>query len=90
MSIQWNSRWRAFEKGISTAVQIYKKRKKNQKKGKKKEKKWDSGTGTTLTGTCTTRAKRGNTQLVLVLHLLVPIPTGVHGQIRAFSALFFF
>ena len=57
MSIQWNLRWRAFDKGISiyrhycsefTTIR------------KKKKKKWDSGTGTTLIGTDTTCAKSGS------------------------------
>ena len=43
--------------------QIYKKRR-------------DSGTGTTLTGTGTTRVKRGSGHLVSVPHLLVPVPPG--------------
>ena len=49
---------------IGTAVQILKKRKR----------KWDSGTGTTLTGT--TRAKSVSGHSVPVSHLLVPVPPG--------------
>ena len=48
---------------------------------KKKKKKKNSGTGTTLTGTGTSQAKIGSSLLVLVPHLLVPVPPCVNGPI---------
>ena len=65
MSTQWNPRRRAFEKGVYILALLFQKKKKK-----------DSGTGTTLTDTGTTQAKRGSSLLVLVPHLLVPVPAG--------------
>ena len=53
---------------------------------KKEKKKRDSGTGITLAGTGTTRAKSGSDHSVPIPHLLVPVLSGIHGQIRAFYA----
>ena len=71
MGIQWNSRWRAFEKAIFIYWHCCSKRRKKR----------DSGTGTALTGTGTSNAKRGSALLVAVPHLLVPVPSGIHGPI---------
>ena len=61
MNIQWNPGWRVFEKGIFIYQHYY-------SKFTNIKKKWDSGTGTTLTGTGTTYVKRGSGHSVPVLH----------------------
>ena len=65
----------------TTVPNLQKYEKKKKKKKKKQQKKWDSGTGTRQTGTGTTCAKSGSGHSVLVPHLLVPVPPGVHGFI---------
>ena len=47
----------------------------------------DSGTGTTLTGTDTTCAKRGSGHSVPVPHLLVPVPLGGFWANQGFKPL---
>ena len=71
MSIQWNTGWRVFEKGIS----IYRHYCSKLTNIKYIKKKGDNGTGTTLTvtgttltGTGTTCGKRGSGHSVPVPH----------------------